>query len=149
MRAAVRGRVAVIAASCLAAALVLAASDETPPAAPAERPALAPVHEDGAATTAAALDVVRALWLEDGDAASEALKRLEPMTRVLEAPADEPYGSDPIAYSQAMRTTISRTREQLLVPDFEQAFNMFVWTQRSCMGCHATTREAGLEAPPY
>ena len=128
------------------AAVTVAAGDADADAA-ALRP---PVHEDPRKTLDTALEVVRALWLEDGEAADAALQRLQPLTRVLDEPGDDVFGPDAVAYSQAMGTTIGRTREALLVHDYDQALNMFVWDAALVHGmpCDRQGERRGLGTRP-
>ena len=130
-----------------AAAVVGAVAAADPAPAPAT-PELAPVHSDAAIAVDAARETIVAIWLEDAGRAEAALERLTPATRLLDPVLDEGYGDDALAYSRAMRTTILRTRDELSRGDMAEALNMFVWTQRSCMGCHAEAREIGLTNVP-
>jgi hypothetical protein len=102
------------------------------------------IHRDARALEDATLAVTRALLREDAEAARNALDLMARHTRRLDRLEDEALGSDILSFDHGFHVTLGRSRELAGKGNLEEAFNQFVWVQRSCVGCHRLAREQGL-----
>jgi len=102
------------------------------------------VHADGAAMKRRTLEVTRALMRDDQPAVRVALDALESACREL-TPADvDVLGHRFRTLDQAMHRVLGRTKAYVDAGHLDEAFDEFVWVQRTCRQCHAESREKGL-----
>jgi hypothetical protein len=90
------------------------------------------------------VEAVGALMRDDPVAARAAVKRLQAACRRLAPEEDDTFGRGFGNLDQALHKVLGGTLEYLAAGDPEEAFNEFVWVQRSCRQCHALARERGF-----
>jgi hypothetical protein len=111
----------------------------------AEPPGDSPTfHLDGPATGEAALAAAGALLRDDRPAARAALARLKAAHGQLAPEEFERYPSGWRILDQALHRVLANTREYVGADEMEQAFDEFVWAQRTCRHCHRLARDEGL-----
>lgn len=115
----------------VAAACLLVAGAAEPEAEPAP-----PYHPDAEKTEAAALDVTRQLLRDDAEALRSALTRLAEATPVIALEAESARPSEQVSLHKSFQVALSLARENAGRGDTEEAFNQFVWVQRTCRLCH-------------
>ena len=108
---------------------------------------LQPVHRDTVVLERSSLEAIRSFLREDPVAARRALDQVDRNTRRLDRFADAAYGEEMIVFEQAFHVTLDRARELAGKRRLEDAFNQFVWVQRSCIVCHGLARKQGLLPP--
>jgi hypothetical protein len=102
------------------------------------------VHAAGAAMERRTIEVTGALMREDPDAVLVALDALAAACRQL-TPADvDMLGHRFRTLDQAMHRVIGRTKAYAEAGHLDEAFDEFVWVQRTCRQCHTESRRKGL-----
>jgi hypothetical protein len=102
------------------------------------------VHADGAAMERRTVEVTRALMHDDSHAVRAALDALEAACRELTPTDVDVLGHRFRTLDQAMHRVIGRTTAYVDAGQFDEAFDEFVWVQRTCRQCHTEARKKGL-----
>jgi hypothetical protein len=105
---------------------------------------LPPYHADGKKAGQAAIQAAGALLRDDRAVAREALGQLRTAYGQLAPEEIERFGSRWRILDQALHRVLANTREYVGAKEMEQAFDEFVWVQRTCRHCHDLARQSGL-----
>jgi hypothetical protein len=89
-------------------------------------------------------EIATSLMRDDVVAALAAVERLEEANPQLFIEDNEHFGPTAKNLSQALHKVLDGTKGYLHRGDAEEAFNEFVWVQRTCRSCHQKGRELGL-----
>lgn len=85
-----------------------------------------------------------ALMADDVKAAIVAVEQLEATNPRLFVEDNERFGQSASNLSQSLHKVLEGTKAYLHRGDVEEAFNEFVWVQRTCRACHRQARGLGL-----
>lgn len=100
-------------------------------------------HVDPAAVQTAALEVARAVFLDEMTAARKALDRLEKQCERLMPEQRQQYGETIVDADRAYHLALSRAREYSGAGESDMAFEAFVGVQKVCRTCHKLARAEG------
>ena len=100
-------------------------------------------HQDSTALTAATVDGVRAIVVDDIAATRKALDRMEKLCRRVPYEARVTLGAAIVNADRAFHIALDRARESSAAGDGDGAFESFAGVQKICRVCHQFAREGG------
>jgi len=89
-------------------------------------------------------EVATALMRDDPVAALAAVEQLQEANPRLFIEDNELFGETAKNLSQALHKVLEGTKAYLHRENYDEAFNEYVWVQRTCRACHEKVRERGL-----
>jgi len=104
------------------------------------------LHRDGKAIGRAAIAVSRGLLYEDVETVRTALVELGRASPALNVEEKEVFGREIYDADRAFHLTLVRAREYATQGVISKMFDEYIWVQRTCLNCHAISREQGLLA---